>query len=153
MITRAKQFINDNCREDISLADVAKACNTSTFYFCKLFKRHAGLNFTRHLSNVRIEKAKNLLLNRELRVSEIGYEVGFQSLTHFNRVFKKVVGQSPTDTGSGCPLKTRLNRFLSGVASRAPQESMHIFSSSNATRYFTAANSVRHCSALASGRN
>jgi AraC-like DNA-binding protein/ligand-binding sensor protein len=97
VIKRAKQFISDNCREDISLADVAKACNTSTFYFCKLFKRHAGLNFTRHLSNVRIEKAKNLLLNRELRVSEIGYEVGFQSLTHFNRVFKKVLGQSPTE--------------------------------------------------------
>ena len=43
-----------------------------------------------------MEKAKNLLLNPNLRVSEIAYEVGFQSLTHFNRVFKKIVGESPT---------------------------------------------------------
>jgi len=46
---------------------------------------------------VRIEKSKNLLLNPNLRVSEIAFEVGFQSLTHFNRVFKKLLGQSPTD--------------------------------------------------------
>ena len=62
--------------------------NTSTFYFCKLFKRSTGLNFTDYVSRVRIEKAKNLLLNPNLRVSEIAYEIGFQSLTHFNRVFK-----------------------------------------------------------------
>jgi AraC-like DNA-binding protein len=46
---------------------------------------------------VRIEKARTLLLNPNLRISEIAYEVGFQSLTHFNRVFKKLLGQSPTE--------------------------------------------------------
>ena len=55
-----------------------------------------GINFTEYVSRVRIEKAKNLLLNPNLRISEIAYEVGFQSLTHFNRVFRKFVGQSPT---------------------------------------------------------
>ena len=45
---------------------------------------------------MRIEKSKNLLLNPNLRVSEIAYEVGFQSLTHFNRVFLRIVGRSPT---------------------------------------------------------
>jgi AraC-like DNA-binding protein/ligand-binding sensor protein len=97
VITRAKQFINDHQGEDLSLGQVAKAVNTSTFYFCKMFKRATGLNFTDYLSRVRIEKAKNLLLNPNLRISEIAYEVGFQSLTHFNRVFKKIVGQSPTE--------------------------------------------------------
>ena len=52
---------------------------------------------------MRIEKAKNLLLNPNLRISEIAYEVGFQSLTHFNRVFKKLVGQSPTDYRAQLP--------------------------------------------------
>ena len=50
-----------------------------------------------YLSRVRIEKAKNLLLNPNLRISEIAYEVGFQSLTHFNRVFKRILAQSPTE--------------------------------------------------------
>lgn len=97
MITRAKSFIKDNQAEDLSLGQVAKAVNASTFYFCKMFKKATGLNFTEYLSRVRVEKAKNLLLNPNLRISEIAYEVGFQSLTHFNRVFKKIVGQSPTD--------------------------------------------------------
>jgi YesN/AraC family two-component response regulator len=69
----------------------------STFYFCKMFKRATGLTFTDYLGRVRVEKAKNLLLNPHLRVSEIAYTVGFQSLTHFNRVFRKLTGESPTD--------------------------------------------------------
>jgi AraC-like DNA-binding protein len=97
MITRAKSFIKTNQTEDLTLGQVAKAVNTSTFYFCKMFKKATGLNFTEYLSRVRIEKAKNLLLNPNLRVSEIAFEVGFQSLTHFNRVFKRIVGQSPTE--------------------------------------------------------
>ncbi|MBK7997343.1 MAG: helix-turn-helix domain-containing protein [Verrucomicrobia bacterium] len=97
VISKAKQFIQEHQTEDLSLGDVAKAVNTSTFYFCKMFKKYTGLNFTNYLSRLRIEKAKNLLLNPNLRVSEIAYEVGFQSLTHFNRVFKKIIGQSPTE--------------------------------------------------------
>lgn len=96
VIARAKQFIHEHQAEDLSLGQVAKAVNTSTFYFCKIFKKMTGINFTDYLSRVRIEKAKNLLLNPNLRISEIAYEVGFQSLTHFNRVFKKIIGQSPT---------------------------------------------------------
>jgi AraC-like DNA-binding protein len=97
MITRAKEFIKQNHAEELSLGQVAKAVNTSTFYFCKMFKKGTGLNFTEYVSRVRIESAKNLLLNPNLRISEIAYQVGFQSLTHFNRVFKKVVGESPTE--------------------------------------------------------
>ena len=97
VIKRAKEFIIENQAEELSLGQVAKAVNTSTFYFCKMFKRTTGLNFTQYVSRVRVEKARNLLLNPNLRISEIAYEVGFQSLTHFNRVFKKITGQSPTD--------------------------------------------------------
>lgn len=96
VITQAKQYITEHQGERLSLGAVAKAVNTSTFYFCKMFKKATGLRFTQYLARVRVEKAKNLLLNPNLRVSEIAYEVGFQSLTHFNRVFKKVTGQSPT---------------------------------------------------------
>ena len=96
IIHRAKEFIENHKSDAISLSEVARALNVSTFYFCKLFKKATGINFTEYLSRVRIEKAKNLLLNPNLRVSEIAYEVGFQSLTHFNRVFLRIVGRSPT---------------------------------------------------------
>jgi AraC-like DNA-binding protein len=97
IITRAKQFITDHQTEELSLGQVAKSVNTNKFYFCKIFKKATGINFTDYLSRVRTERAKNLLLNPNLRVSEIAYEVGFQSLTHFNRVFKRILGRSPTD--------------------------------------------------------
>lgn len=97
VIARAKEYIHEHQTEHLRLGHVAKAVNTSTFYFCKMFKKVTGINFTDYLSRVRIEKSKNLLLNPNLRVSEIAFEVGFQSLTHFNRVFKKILGQSPTE--------------------------------------------------------
>lgn len=106
VITKAKEFMQQNHTEDLSLGQVAKAVNTSTFYFCKMFKKYTGINFTDYLSRLRIEKAKNLLLNPNLRISEIAYAVGFQSLTHFNRVFKKVLGLSPTDYRSQLPGRT-----------------------------------------------
>jgi len=96
-ITRAKQYIQAHQSEKLTLGQVARAVNMSTFYFCKIFKKATGTNFTDYVSRVRVEKAINLLLNPNLRISEIAYEVGFQSLTHFNRVFKKILGQSPTE--------------------------------------------------------
>jgi len=105
VITKAKEYIAAHQSEDLSLAQVARAANTSTFYFCKMFKRITGLNFTDYVSRLRVERARNLLLNKNLRVSEIAYEVGFQSLTHFNRVFKRILGVSPTQYRAKLPLR------------------------------------------------
>ena len=97
VMTKARAYIHEHQTEEIKLGQVAKAVNMSSFYFCKTFKKIAGINFTDYVARIRIEKSKNLLLNPNLRISEIAFEVGFQSLTHFNRVFKKILGQSPTD--------------------------------------------------------
>jgi len=93
-IAKAKAFIREHHAEDLRVADVAAFVNTSPFYFCKRFKQATGMTFTNFLSRVRVERSKNLLVNPNLRVGEIAYEVGFQSLTHFNRVFQRVLGQS-----------------------------------------------------------
>lgn len=96
MIRRAKELIDEHHSESLRLAQVARAVNSSPFYFCKMFKRHTSMNFTEFVARVRIDKAKNLLLNPDVHVSEIAYAVGFQSLTHFNRMFKKLTGQPPS---------------------------------------------------------
>jgi AraC-like DNA-binding protein len=96
VIRRAREFIHERHSENLRLGQVARAINSSPFYFCKLFKKAIGLNFTAYVARVRVEKAKNLLLNPDVQVSEIAYAVGFQSLTHFNRVFKALVGQTPS---------------------------------------------------------
>lgn len=96
VIAKARAFITEHQTEALSLGRVAKAANVSSYYLCKLFKKIAGISFTEYVTRLRIEKSKNLLLNPNLRISEIAFEVGFQSLTHFNRVFKKILGRSPT---------------------------------------------------------
>ncbi len=96
MITRAKVFITAHQHEEMSLRQVAGSVNTSAFYFCKMFKKATGLTFTDYLARVRIEKVKNLLLNPHKRISEAAYEAGFQSLSQFNRVFRKIAGEAPT---------------------------------------------------------
>jgi len=55
------------------------------------------LKFTDYVARVRVEDARTRLLNPNLRISEIAYDVGFQSLTQFNRTFKRVFGQSPSE--------------------------------------------------------
>ena len=96
MISRAKVFIMEHQHEEMSLRPVAGSVNTSAFYFCKMFKKATGLTFTDYLARVRVEKVKTLLLNPHKRISEAAYEAGFQSLSQFNRVFRKVAGEAPT---------------------------------------------------------
>lgn len=96
VITRAKHFIRENCTERLSLDRVSGIVRMNRYNFCKQFHKTTGLSFTRFVSLTRFEKATNLLLNPNLRVSEVAFAVGFQSLTHFNRLFKKFSGQSPT---------------------------------------------------------
>jgi len=94
-IARARALITARHGEDIGLEEVAKAVNMSSFYFCKSFKKATGMTFTSYLARVRVEKVKNLLINPHKRVSEAAFEAGFQSLSQFNRVFRRIAGQSP----------------------------------------------------------
>jgi AraC-like DNA-binding protein len=97
VMARAKQFIRGHYTEELSLQQVAGVVHMSVHYFCKQFRKDTGMGFTGFVSRTRVEQAKKLLLNPNLRVSEIGYAAGFQSLNHFNRMFKKFTGQSPSD--------------------------------------------------------
>ncbi|MGC9943298.1 MAG: helix-turn-helix domain-containing protein [Verrucomicrobiota bacterium] len=106
VITRARKFIAEHQNEGLSLGQVARSVNMSKFYFCKMFKKATGINFSNYVMRVRTERARDLLLNPNLHVSEIAYEAGFQSLTHFNRMFKRTLGQSPTVYRSCLPMAT-----------------------------------------------
>ena len=95
-VARARQYIHDHCEDELSLGDVARHAAISPFYLCKKFKEVTGLNFTDYVSRVRVEKAKEMLRDPNHRVSEVAYQTGFQSLSHFNRSFKRITGQSPS---------------------------------------------------------
>jgi AraC-like DNA-binding protein len=102
-MTRARQFIEDHQAEPLSLGRIAHVANISRHYFCKMFKKATGINFTDYLSRVRVEKSKTLLLNPNSRISEAAFACGFQSMTNFNREFKRIVGRSPTQFREALP--------------------------------------------------
>lgn len=95
-VVKARAYIEEHHAGELSLTEVARAVNMSAFYFCKTFKKMTGMTFTDHLARVRVEKVKNLLLNPHKRVSEAAYEVGFQSLSQFNRVFRRIACEAPS---------------------------------------------------------
>jgi AraC-like DNA-binding protein len=94
-VVKARRFVDAHHAEELSLSRVARAVNASATYFSKRFKETTGMTFIDYLGRVRVEKAKNLLQNPNLRISAIALEVGFQSVSQFNRTFKKVTGRPP----------------------------------------------------------
>ena len=97
LVQKAREYIEKHKMEPLSLSAVAQAAGASVFHFCKIFHKSTGLKFTDYVARVRLEDARTQLLNPNRRISEVAYDVGFQSLTQFNRMFKRVFGQSPTE--------------------------------------------------------
>jgi AraC-like DNA-binding protein len=95
-IWKARKFIEEHSNEELSLKRVARAVNISRNYLSEKFKEVTGVNFVEYVARVRFEKACELLENADPRISEIAFAVGFQSLSQFNRIFKKLSGKSPT---------------------------------------------------------
>ena len=96
-IRRALAFMCEHFAENITLDDVARVAAVSRFHFCRLFHHETGVLFHEFLHRVRVTRAKALLVDRHLTVSEVAYTVGFNDLSHFDRTFRRIVGRSPTE--------------------------------------------------------
>jgi AraC-like DNA-binding protein len=90
------QFLDENYLRKIELDEVAQIANLSNAAFCRFFKQMTKLTFIEFLNHYRINHAKNLLHSGK-NISETCFESGFESLSYFNRTFKKVVGENPME--------------------------------------------------------
>lgn len=97
IIETAKNYIKNNYHKDISLDDVSREVNISPYYFSKLFKETTGENFIEYLTNLRMDKAKELLQTTECSMKEICVKTGYSDPNYFSRSFKKNVGVTPTE--------------------------------------------------------
>jgi len=95
-IWKTRKFIDEHSDEELSLRKVAKAVNIHPNYLSERFKQVTGMNFVEYVARTRFERACKLLRDGDLRISEIAFAAGFQSLSQFNRVFKKFSRKSPT---------------------------------------------------------
>src|SRR5207244_1371837 len=109
-IWKARKFIEQHSAEELSLTRVAKAVNISASYLSEKFKKVTGVNFVDYVARARIEKARALLEDVDLRISEIAFAVGFQSLSQFNRVFRKLLRESPTEYRASLHKRSKTQR-------------------------------------------
>ena len=92
-----QQFIVDNFRSDVTVAEAAGVAAMTVPAFCRYFKKVTGKTFVTYLTNFRIVYACKLLSDDHSTIAEVAFECGFNSLSQFNRSFKKITGRTPTD--------------------------------------------------------
>lgn len=94
---KALNYVDDHYMEELSIEQISKIAMLSQSYFCYFFKNITSKTFTDYLNDLRISKVVNLLKETHMRVLDISYEVGFNNISHFNRLFKQYTGVSPTE--------------------------------------------------------
>jgi len=97
LVEKAQQFISGHYHRDLSLEQVADQVFLHPVYFSRLFKQCTGTNFSDYLMRLRIDRAKELLLEGKLKMYEVGQRVGYANPKYFYRVFKQVSGMTPRD--------------------------------------------------------
>lgn len=102
LIRAATEYIRQNLsRRDISLGEIADYLMISKSYLCRLFQKKLGVSVQHYIHNIRIEKAKEYLNDFHLKIYEIAELTGFNSSTHFNIVFKKIMNCTPVEYRNG----------------------------------------------------
>ena len=96
-VVKAKEFIQEHYNKQISLQCVADRVGLSANYLSGLFKKETGMGIMAYVMRYRVEKAKPLLSNTNMKVYEIGMEVGYTDESYFSRSFKKITGVRPND--------------------------------------------------------
>jgi two-component system response regulator YesN len=97
IVARAKEYIDRHFQQNINLAIVAEHVNLNPNYFSEYFKHTTGKNFIDYLIERRIEAAKKLLGEHDVKIYDVGYLVGYNNASSFNRAFKNVVGITPAE--------------------------------------------------------
>ena len=83
--------------EELNLEDIANFVGMNPSALCRYYKRHTGKKMFEYLSGLRISYAMKLLMNRNINISQVAYDCGYNSLSHFNRQFKEITGYTPTE--------------------------------------------------------
>lgn len=96
IVRRARVFIRENYHRRVSLSSVARQLNVSANYLSRQFRRETGMTLTSYIQRVRLDRARELLADRERTISEIAYLVGYQNYRDFYRNFVKYENASPS---------------------------------------------------------
>ena len=110
-VWKARKYIEEHADEELSLTKIAKVVTMNANYLSENFKQVTGTNFVDYVARTRFANACDLLRNSNVRISEVAFAAGFQSLSQFNRVFKRFSGKSPTQYRAGTLLGGEIGRI------------------------------------------
>ncbi len=110
-IYKVKEFIKQNCKENLTLDDIAKHVGVSKFYLSKLFKQEIGISIYKYLLNCKINLAKELL-QKDFKSIEVANILGFFDQSHFISTFKKYVAATPDEYVKSKCLLVRVKKYL-----------------------------------------
>ena len=96
-IRLAIDFLQEHYRDQFTLGQVARSANYSPYHFIRIFKEETGKTPFEYLLEVKIEKAREMLISQHMTVTEVCFLCGFNNLSHFTAVFKKKVGLTPSE--------------------------------------------------------
>jgi AraC-like DNA-binding protein len=113
-IWKARNYIEKHSGEELSLTKVANVVKMNANHLSENFKQVTGINFVEYVARTRFANACDLLRDSNLRISEIAFAVGFQSLSQFNRVFKRFSDKSPTQYRASAVCAGRTGKILRG---------------------------------------
>lgn len=97
IINKVHLFINKNYQNNIALEDIACNVGMNPSALCRYYKKHTGKRMFEYLTELRISYATKLLINKNINISQVAYDCGYNSLSHFNHQFKQVTGYTPSE--------------------------------------------------------
>lgn len=97
LIAEAKEYIRHNYNQNVTLNDISKQFYINPYYFSQLFKKKTGMTYQKYLTDYRVDRAKKLLAETELRIYEVCKLVGYSDANHFNQIFERSEGMKPSE--------------------------------------------------------
>ena len=99
-VKRAIGYIKSHFDEPLTVDAIAGSVNVSKYYFCREFHSETGFTVVRYINNLRCREAQKLLREEKYTISEISRICGFDNVSYFSRIYKQIIGETPTKTRS-----------------------------------------------------
>ena len=96
-IQKAQEYMNNNCHLCITVQDIAAHVGLTHNYFCTIFKKHIGKSPQEYLGQLRVKKACSFLQNFHISISDIAFSLGYKDATSFSRLFRRIMGITPSE--------------------------------------------------------
>ena len=116
-VSQAIEYMEKNYQKPLTLTILANVVSLNYTYFSNMFKSKTGISVTAHLQNLRIQKAKEMLVSTNDRIREVAHKAGFTDERYFEKLFKRYEGMTPSE------YREKLRSFTGGTEEKEEGES------------------------------